>query len=116
MRIEEFIINHDLHDSLLESVNFLEGKLVLEIELCNWRQKHYNQNEAEMKSIKLVFNNVKRYLLDATQNKFDSDTILEIKCLDCDDENDISLVKIIVEGESDLKIIEFESSNVEICF
>ena len=36
MKIKDFMIEYDLHDSLLENVKLIEDKLILEVELCNW--------------------------------------------------------------------------------
>ena len=39
MKIATFIEEYDLHDSLLENISINGEKLVLDIDLCNWRQK-----------------------------------------------------------------------------
>ncbi|AWB46069.1 hypothetical protein DCC85_19100 [Paenibacillus sp. CAA11] len=84
MKIDTFIKEYDLHDSLMEDINIKSEKLVLVIDLCNWRQKNYSGEEDEMKEIKVIFNNVQSYHLDSTNDTGDSDSILEISCSDVD--------------------------------
>ena len=114
MRIEEFIDKYDLHDSLVEQVENINEQLIFNIELCNWRQKDYSPKDDEMKSLKLVFNNVKDYTLDATTSEFDSDTILEFTCLHEGGSFEMHNIKFVIEGEGDIKIIEFKSDTVDV--
>jgi hypothetical protein len=114
MNISKFLSKYDLHDSILEGLKFNGGLLELNIELCNWRQKEYTQKDPEMKMIRLIFNNVEDYIFDALSNNIDSDTILKFESLTADITSNIQNVALVVEGDKDIKIIKFKSSNVDI--
>ncbi|RTE06440.1 hypothetical protein [Paenibacillus whitsoniae] len=66
MKTKEFIENYQLHDSLVKGYVFsiVEGKLTLELELCNWKQAGYTENEPEMVDVKLNFQRVKSFKID----------------------------------------------------
>jgi hypothetical protein len=114
LKIETFIEEYDLHDSLIEKIQFNGEKLVLDIDLCNWRQKNYNSDEDEMKEIKVIFENVQSYHLDSTNDAVDSDSILEISCSTVDSSSTSKDIKIVFEGEGDIKIMTFRSENVTV--
>lgn len=114
MKIATFIEEYDLHDSLLENISIKGEKLVLDIDLCNWRQKNYSPEEDEMKVIKVTFENVHSYHLDATNDTVDSDSILEIRCTDVDISTTSKDMKIVFEGEGDIKIMTFRSDSVTV--
>ena len=53
-------IKYNLHDSLIESFRFdpFSKTAFLEIDLCNWMQDGYEENEPESKTITIVFYDV----------------------------------------------------------
>ncbi|PZD93023.1 hypothetical protein DNH61_24870 [Paenibacillus sambharensis] len=114
MKINAFIEEYDLHDSLIKKNQINGGKLVLEIALCNWRQNNYSPNENEMKEIKVVFGNVQSYYLDSTNDTVDSDSIMEINCSDVDSSPTLKDIKIVFEGEEGIKIMTFRSDSVTV--
>lgn len=67
-----------------------------------------------MKLIKVTFENVQRYHLDSTNDTVDSDSILEISCTDVDSSSTSKDIKIVFEGEEDIKIMTFRSDNVTV--
>jgi|GEM_PF-765821 len=113
MKIATFIEEYDLHDSLLENISINGEKLILDINLCNWRQKNYSPEEDEMKVIKITFEYIQNYHLDSTNDTVDSDSILEISCTDVDSSSSKD-IKIVFEGEGDIKIMTFRSVNVTV--
>lgn len=67
-----------------------------------------------MKVIKVTFENVQSYHLDSTNDTVDSDSILEINCTDVDSSSTSKDIKIVFEGEGDIKIMTFRSDNVTV--
>ena len=67
-----------------------------------------------MKLIKVTFENVQSYRLDSTTDTVDSDSILEISCTDVDSSSMSKDIKIVFEGEEDIKIMTFRSDNVTV--
>lgn len=114
MKIKEFVANYDLHDSLVEKVEHYNEKLIMSIILCNWRQKNYNSLDDEMKPVKLIFNNVTDVVVDPSNVVFDSDTILEFKYSNKKMNSDSVDIELVIEGEGDIKIINFKSDMVEV--
>lgn len=115
MKISEFKDQYDLHDSLVEKIDNSNGKVILDIDFCNWRQKDYKETDDEMKKIRLCFQNVKDYALDGSSGEVDSDTILEFDSMPQKAySNDMQSIKIIIEGEDGIKIIQFISDEVDI--
>jgi hypothetical protein len=115
MKIFEFKEQYDLHDSLVEKIYNSNGKLILDIDLCNWRQKDYKETEDEMKMIRLCFQNVKDYSFDGSSEEVDSDTILKFDSMPNQVySNNMESVKFVLEGEDSIKIIQFVSGEVDI--
>jgi hypothetical protein len=67
-----------------------------------------------MKVIKVTFENVQSYHLDSTNDMVDSDSILEISCTEVDSSSMSKDIKIVFEGEGDIKIMTFRSDNVTV--
>ncbi|MCA1032522.1 hypothetical protein LCL95_16030 [Bacillus timonensis] len=100
------------HDSILEGINYLENenKLILEIELCNWKQKWFNSDESEMRMGHLVFRNVIDYEIDP-HSMVDSNEVLEIEVNKIDKK--YYLTKLVLTLEDDVMIIKIKASDVE---
>ena len=109
LKISELLNSYNFHDSLVDDIQCKGNEVVLKIDLCNWKQKNYKSNEAEMKNIELIFSNIEDYELDATIDTVDSDTILEFGY----DVNSNS-VKLVLEDEDNIKILKFKGENVDI--
>lgn len=109
LKISELLKNYNFHDSLVDDIQFRGNEIVLKIDLCNWKQKDFKSNEAEMKNIELIFSNIEDYELDATIDIVDSDSILEFGY----DENS-KIVKLVLEDYDNIKILKFKGENVDI--
>jgi hypothetical protein len=70
----------NLHDSLIEDVNYLPDKKRLEImiELCNWQQSGHKDTDPEILDICLEFEEVERYEISVENHKFCGDEILQV--------------------------------------
>lgn len=89
--------------------------LEFQIYLCNWKQTTYEEQEDEMKSIRLIFKEIRNLIFDATEKKFDCDSILEFSCEDIILINEVcSKVKLLLDGDTNIKKIEFVGREVEV--
>lgn len=78
------MIKYNLHDSLIEKVNYFNNKKRLEIsiKLCNWQQPSYKDSDPEMIEILMVFEEVEMFKLSIDCYEFDSNEILDVVCVD----------------------------------
>jgi len=111
MNIDTFIQEYDLHDSLIENIQISGDQLVLDIDLCNWRQKRYIPEESEMRNIKVVFDNVQNYQFEGAEHQLDSDSILHISCSGVPSAT-WKKIKLVFENNGIVKIMTFESDRV----
>ncbi|MFL0197611.1 hypothetical protein ACJDU8_18870 [Clostridium sp. WILCCON 0269] len=114
MKLHKLLEDYDLHDSLVEDIQFDADKkrLIIGIELCNWRQKSYKENEPEMLSCKLIFDRVRKYEFDTDYKTFEDNEILEAEIIHTKNGNKLKLALYGI----DVKVIEIQSDNVEIEF
>ena len=113
MKLSEMICKYDLHDSLIEDVNYFHNskRLIFEIELCNWKQSSFQVGEPEMVKVLIIFTGVKKFVFDPESKVFQSDEILETNLIKNDDV-DNETIKIVLNGEKDIKIIEIVANDV----
>lgn len=78
MTINNFIKKYNLHDSLLESINYnkKDSTVTLEIDFCYWQQKNYTSIMQETGMIRLIFSNV--YEFNCTPFSINSDEIINV--------------------------------------
>lgn len=113
MYIKELLRKYNFHDSLIEDMSFKNDTLELTINLCNWKQKAYDKQDDEMINISLIFKDIRNFIFDVTEEKFDYDTILEFVCEDITNEL-YHKVKIVLDGDTNIKIIKFIGREVEV--
>ena len=115
MNIKELLEQYAFHDSLVEDMSFENNRLEFQIYLWNWKQTTYKEQEDEMKSIRLIFKEIRNLIFDATEKKFDCDSILEFSCEDIILINEVcSKVKLLLDGDTNIKKIEFVGREVEV--
>ena len=75
------LAEYDFHDSLLEEVLYDKHgkKVLLRIDLCNWKQSWYNESDEETSMISMVFHNVSDVVLP--EHRLNSDEIIEFELL-----------------------------------
>ena len=75
------LAEYDFHDSLLEEVLYDKHgkKVLLRIDLCNWKQEWYSDAEEETSMLTLTFRNVSGVVLPG--HKLNSDEIIEFELL-----------------------------------
>lgn len=109
MNLNDFVNEYNLHDSLLEKIEFdsISKKLILEIDFCFWSQASYKEGEKENGIIQLCFSNVNNFTSEISEP--DSDSILEFNC------TSNNHVKITVEtDDGDVLSGSFESDSVDV--
>jgi hypothetical protein len=101
MKPPEFIEKFQLHDSLVKGYVYssVEGKLTLELELCNWKQAGYTENEPEMVDFKLIFQRVKSFKIDPENFVPDFNDILMVEPIE------LGGVKLVVLCEGNIAIL-----------
>ena len=79
MYIKELLEQYQFHDSLVEDMSFENNRLEFQIYLCNWKQTTYDEQEDEMKSIRLIFKEIRNFTFkgtEGTKERFDGASIL----------------------------------------
>ena len=114
MQIKDFFKNFYFHDSLVKEIDYYKEKkeLKIKIELYNWKQAGYKENDPEMQIGSLTFYNVLNFDVVPKDNIVDDDSILEIKVKDLKNSAK-KYIEIILEQDDITKILSFESDDVE---
>lgn len=113
MKISEMVNKYNFHDSIVEDIRFLhdERKLMIKVELCNWRQTSYKDGDTEIIEGNLVFSDVKKYEIEPGSVFFDSDEILETEVSQISEDNE--MIKMVLLGSDNVKVINIQASNVD---
>ena len=105
---------YDLHDSIVESVEYLpnEKKVHIKLELCHWKQANYEESEPEMQEGVLTFTNVGSFQIEPPSFSIDSNEILEVKVQD-----DNGNIEVIVTGKDDVGKVRIVAQDIywEVC-
>lgn len=111
MFIKELIKQYNFHDSLIEQMELKDNTLKLELELYNWKQEICKD---EIINLTLLFKDIKNFEFDATKKEFDCDSVVDF--LIEKEMNDLyCAVKIVLDGDDNIKIIKFIGKEVDIC-
>ncbi len=89
MNISEFIQNYNLHDSLIEKVDYDEKNKIVTIiiDFCYWQQVGYTDDMPETGIIVVDFKNVSKFIF--TSYQINSDEIIDVTY---DETNGLSLI------------------------
>ncbi len=65
MTAHDFVKNYIMHDSLIDSVEVLNGgrTIVILIDFAFWMQVGYNETDPETGTLKVTFSNVSNYII-----------------------------------------------------
>ena len=109
MKLAEFFEKYNLHDSIIEDLKYIPGemKLVINLELCNWKQSFYESTEPEMKVGSLVFWGIAYFQAEPKTLSIDSNEILDVSLFPSKD-----AVKIIFTNCNDVGTIEVKAESV----
>jgi len=115
MNIKELLEQYAFHDSLVEDMSFENNRLEFQIYLCNWKQTTYEKQEDEMKNIRLIFKEIRNFTFKGTEEKFDCDSIVDFSYEEIIHLNEVCYkVKLFLDGDTNMKIIEFIGKEVEV--
>ncbi len=108
MLVTELVKKINFNDSCVNELLYANRTVILDIDLCMWKQKEYQDGNPELKEVILKFLNSTKYNWDSEkiEKDIDYDSIVDIIC----EEN---TVKIVLEDE-DVSILTFECSEVQI--
>lgn len=110
MRVEDMVEKIDFHDSGVMKVYRRDDVVILQINLCMWRQEGYKEGEEELKEIFLQFESIKDYNWDSkkTEAEIDYETILKVTY------SGGTLEMILEDAPSEISIISFKCNTVEL--
>lgn len=113
MSIMELLKKYNFHDSNVISIIHKESELVIEIELCQWKQKYYREGDKELVNKKIKFKYIKNYQWDAEKNEdeLDYDNILKF---DYSMEIDLYKIEIVLQDDGYISVITFIGGEVEL--
>ncbi|WBW95232.1 hypothetical protein [Oceanirhabdus sp. W0125-5] len=108
MKINNLLNMYDFHDSVIKNIIYISNKkeITFEINLCNWRQLNYKDNDLEIIKLKLVFTGIEAFKTAPEYFKFDNEEILDVSCK-FDEKNNNYFVKFVVYGKDDVILIKF---------
>ena len=111
MYIKELLEQYEFHDSFIEDVIFENNRLELQIYLYNW------ETNKGTRSIRLIFKEIRNFTFKGTEEKFDCDSIVDFSCEEIIHLNEVCYkVKLFLDGDTNMKIIEFIGKEVEVIF
>lgn len=110
MQITKLLKKINFHDSCVNTLTYKNRTVILNIDLCMWKQMEYKTGEAELKEIILKFFNVTNYKWDSLKKEtdIDYDTIINITYKD-------NIVKIVMEDQ-EISILEFKCSSAQVYY
>ncbi|RXZ82302.1 hypothetical protein EBB07_11570 [Paenibacillaceae bacterium] len=93
------LATYDLHDSIVESVEYLldEKKVLIKLELCQWKQANYDESEPEMQEGVLTFTDVDSFQIEPSSFLINSNEILNVNV-----HNEDRNIEIILTGTDDI--------------
>lgn len=102
-------MTYDLHDSVVENIEYLisEKKVLITLELCQWKQFNYDEAESEMQEGVLSFTDVELFVIEPFSFLINSSEILKTKIYP---ENRI--IEIILLGEHDVGKVNLIAQDV----
>ena len=103
----ELLKNINFNDSCVNWLHHEIDTVILNIDLCMWKQKGYQEEEPELKQKFLKFLNVKNYNWDSKkkEDEIDYDSIIEFTCIG-------NAIKIVLEDD-DVSVLTFECTEVQ---
>ena len=108
MLVTELIKKINFKDSCVNELVYTNGTVILNIDLCMWKQIEYQDGHPELKIVILKFLNSRNYNWDSEkrEDEIDYDSIVDVTCEE-------SIVKIVLEDEG-ISILTFKCSEVQI--
>ena len=113
MTIKEFVEKYHLHDSGLNSIIIDTDKrtLCLSVDLCNWMQDDYEEEDPEILPIEIIFENVTK--ADNVNRKVDKDYGDEFLSVEIEDDETL-LFKMVTSKEQKYYEIRVRAEYVKV--
>lgn len=116
MKLSYFLKKIDFHDSRILSIYAsFEKRVIMEIELCNWRQRFYEKTEPEIKKVRVVFNEVNKFTIEPNLKELPLhlDEILVAETMNTNNDGDFDTIKIITKPlDKDIRTIVIKAKDV----
>lgn len=108
MLVEELVHKINFNDSYVNKLIYKNNTVILNINLCMWKQKGYKNGEPELKEVILKFTNSENYNWDSEKKEedIDYDSIITVSY-------EKNTITIVLEDE-DISILTFNCSEVQI--
>lgn len=122
MRLSEFQRQYSLHDSPINNLLYFpdQGKLTLEVDVCNDGQWPLIASHLDPLPISLAFTDVSHYSISPNLLDFDNDEINNERILPSKKPGkeiiEFCIFTTSVQGMNAVKFLQIEASNVEIVF
>jgi hypothetical protein len=94
-------------------VSKVSQTITVYLTLCNWKQLNYSEDEPELISSSLIFENVSEFKIEPKDPHFDSDEIIQTETIE---ENDIEKLKIVAYDGKNTKIMNIAAKKVNLVF
>lgn len=109
MKLAEFFKKYNLHDSIIEAIEYIPGemKIIINLELCNWKQSFYESFEPEMMAGLLVLLGVTYFQTEPNVLSIDGSEILDVCFMPAE-----NAVKIVLTNLDDVGVIEVKADRI----
>lgn len=106
MLVTELVKEINFNDSCVNELVYTNGTVIMNIDLCMWKQNNYRDGAPELTKAVLKFLNAKKYKWNSEkrEDEIDYDSIIDITC-------EKNIVKIVLEDEC-VSILTFECNEV----
>jgi len=113
IRLSKLLETYNLHDSIVEGLayNEIERKIIVSLELCNWKQSFYSETEPELQMGVLIFTGIDFYQTEPSLLPINSNEILDVQLLASTPKSE--RVKIVLTGDDDVRIVVIQAEDAE---
>jgi hypothetical protein len=116
MRLSEFQANYSLHDSPINSLHFFpeQGKLILEVDICDDGQWPFIIKDIDPFPIKFVFAGVSHYSISTGSLDFENDEINDMHILSSENPGKevLELILLITPNQG-IRFLQIEAESVD---
>ncbi len=116
MRLSEFQENYSLHDSPINSLHFFpeQGKLILEVEICDDGQWPFLKDSIDPFPIKFVFTGVSHYSINTDALDFENDEINDARILPSENlGKEVLEFILLITPNKGTKFLQIEAESVD---
>ncbi|WP_201390083.1 hypothetical protein [Ktedonobacter sp. SOSP1-52] len=114
--MSEFQKGHSLHDGPINNLQFFpeQGKLILEVDICDDGQWPFLKNSIDPFPIKFVFTGVSHYSISTGSLDFENDEINDMRMLSsANPEKETLEFLLLITPNQGVKLLQIEAENVD---